>query len=376
MKILLTFGTRPEAIKLAPIYHILKSQPNRFETLVCVTGQHREMLDQALDIFKIKSDIDLDVMSENQSLCKLASKILTRLEPQLEKIQPDVLLVHGDTTTSVAAALAGFYKGIKIAHIEAGLRTNNLYSPFPEEFNRQAISRIASWHFAPTERSRENLIRENILEKNIFVTGNTVIDSLYYSLRVIEQNESLKKKIAKNLNEKLNFLWASEKFILITGHRRESFGDGFREICFSIKRLAKKYPCFRFVYTLHLNPNVRKIVVDNLKDQKNIYLINPLDYQSFIYLIKKCYLVLTDSGGIQEEAPSLCKPVLVMRNQTERPEGIEAGTLKLVGTQSKNIISNTSALIDDQKLYDSMAGSKNPYGDGKASKRIVKILGK
>ncbi|QWE27029.1 non-hydrolyzing UDP-N-acetylglucosamine 2-epimerase [Polynucleobacter sp. AP-Ainpum-60-G11] len=373
-KIMLAFGTRPEAIKMAPIYHCLKDNSNDFEVLVCVTAQHREMLDHALNTFDIKPDIDLNLMTPGQDLFDVSAGVLLGMRNVLNDHKPDILLVHGDTTTSLFSGIAGFYQNILVGHVEAGLRTHNLHAPFPEEFNRQALGRVVHWHFAPTKLSRENLLREGVDKNQIAITGNTVIDALYLVLERIELNPHKRHSIQDYLSEKLSFKWMSDKFILITGHRRENFGDGFLNICNAIKILAKRFPMIRFVYPVHMNPKVQVTVRDILGNLSNVHLIQPLDYEPFVYLLKYCYFVMTDSGGIQEEAPSLAKPVLVMRDLTERPEGVEFGTVKLVGANQDMIISNVAELLEDEGIYKSMSMAHNPYGDGKASNRIIDIL--
>lgn len=373
-KIMLVFGTRPEAIKMAPLVHALKAEPDKFETKVCVTSQHREMLDQVLDIFNIKPDIDLNLMRRDQNLSNLTSLILNEMQSILKKHQPDAILIHGDTTTTLATSMAAFYASIPVGHIEAGLRTHNMKSPFPEEFNRQTTSKIAKWHFAPTVLSQQNLLSENFDKSLITVTGNTIIDALDWILKRIGKDKNRQEKLVNILNTNLSFNWKSERFVLITAHRRENFGDGFLQICSAIKELASKYPNIRFVYPVHLNPNVSKPAHEILKGFDNIYLTKPLDYEPFVYLLKHSYIVLTDSGGIQEEAPSLGKPVLVMRDVTERPEGVQSGTVELVGSNYQNIIQGVSRLLDDKKYYQKMSRSHNPYGDGLACKRIVDVL--
>ena len=366
-KILFIFGTRPEAIKLAPLIKEFQKYKQKFEVKVCVTAQHREMLDQVLKFFQIIPDFDLNLMKPNQSLFKLTASIIESLETILNEYDPELIFVQGDTTTAFAGALAGFYKKVKIAHVEAGLRSHHKYSPFPEEINRVLVGHLADYHFAPTEKARENLIREGITN-NIWVVGNTVIDALFLGLLIIkEQGEELYYKHFK-------FLDFSKKIILVTGHRRESFGEPFKNICFALKEIADSFEDVEIVYPVHLNPNVRKPVNEILKGHPRIHLIEPLEYPYLIWLMNKSYLVLTDSGGIQEEAPSLGKPVLVMRNVTERTEGITAGTAKLVGTNREKIISQTAKLLEKSDEYDKMAKAVNPYGDGKASERIVKIL--
>lgn len=375
-KIMVVFGTRPEAIKMAPLVHLLKAEPDQFDLKVCVTSQHRKMLDQVLKIFQIEPDIDLNLMKQNQNLSNLTSLILDKMQDVLSQNEPDIVLVHGDTTTTLATAIASFYSSISVGHVEAGLRTCNLNSPFPEEFNRLVTSRIAKWHFAPTETGKKNLILEGVDQSLVSVTGNTVIDSLYWILNRIDKDQQHKENLEKILNFNLSFNWKNEKFILVTAHRRENFGNGFIQICSAIKELALKYSDLHFVYPVHLNPNVSKPVYDNLNNFKNIHLINPLEYELFVYLLKYSYLVLTDSGGIQEEAPSLGKPVLVMRDFTERPEAIKAGTVELVGLNKQRIFQSVSRLLDDKNHYKNMSRAHNPYGDGLACKRIVDVLHK
>ena len=375
-KIMLVFGTRPEAIKMAPLVHALKADQEQFEIKVCVTSQHREMLDQVLKIFEIKPDIDLNLMKKNQNLPNLTSLILNEMYNILIQYQPDIVLVHGDTTTTLATSMAAFYASIPIGHVEAGLRTYNLKAPFPEEFNRQIISRITKLHFAPTNLSKENLLSERIDKSLIIVTGNTVIDALNWVLKRIEKNDDHRKKLENILNSNLSFNWKKENFVLITAHRRENFGDGFFQIFSAIKELASKYPKIHFVYPVHLNPNVSKPVHETLKGFDNIHLIQPLEYESFVYLLQHSYLVLTDSGGIQEEAPSLGKPVLVMRDITERPEAVEAGTVEIIGSNHQRIVEGVSRLLDNKKHYLIMSCAHSPYGDGLASERIVDVLRK
>lgn len=374
VKIILVFGTRPEAIKIAPVIHSLKSEPDKFELKICVTSQHREMLDQVLKIFEIKPDIDLNLMKKNQCLSNLTSLILNEMKSVFLKFKPDVAIVHGDTTTTLATSIAAFYQSIPIAHIEAGLRTNNLNAPFPEEFNRQITSKIARWHFAPTISSKKNLLSEGINKNLITVTGNTVIDALHWTLKRIDGNKGYSDNLKKILKNILKFNFLKDKFILITAHRRENFGDGLLQICSAIRELASKYPNVHFVYPIHLNPKVSIIINDSLCDISNIHLIKPLEYEQFVYLIKYSYFILTDSGGIQEEAPSLGKPVLVMRDLTERPEGVKAGTVKLVGSNHKTIVKGVTRLLDDKSYYQKMSYSHNPYGDGLASNRIMDIF--
>lgn len=377
-KMMLVFGTRPEAIKMAPLVKEFQKHPDKFHSVVCVTGQHREMLDQVLHIFDIVPDIDLNIMQQGQDLYDVTTRVLLGMRDVLKQERPDVVFVHGDTTTSTAAALAAFYQQIPVAHIEAGLRTNNIYNPWPEEMNRQITSRIASFHFAPTELSRRNLLKENIEASKITVTGNTVIDALHRVVDKIQKDKALDSVLAetlKNVGYDVTRLKKDKKLVLITGHRRENFGDGFLNICRAIKDLASKYPNVDFVYPMHLNPNVRtpihSMFGENLVDLGNVFFIEPLEYLSFVYLMEKSVIVLTDSGGIQEEAPSLGKPVLVMRNTTERPEALEKGTVKLVGTDYDKIVREMSILLDDPIAYTKMSQAINPYGDGKACERIV-----
>lgn len=380
-KIMLVFGTRPEAIKMAPLVKEFQKHPDKFQTIVCVTGQHRQMLDQVLDLFEIKPDFDLNIMKQGQDLYDVTARVLTGMRDVLKEAQPDVVLVHGDTTTSTAAALAAFYQQIPVGHVEAGLRTHNIYSPWPEEMNRQITGRIAEYDFAPTPLSRANLLAEGVDEKKITVTGNTVIDALYWVVNKIKNTPSLNEELANELVKSgydTNRLSDGKKLVLITGHRRENFGDGFISMCRAIKALTEKYPDVDFVYPMHLNPNVRKpiheVFGENLEGLGNMFFIEPLEYLSFVFLMEKSNIVLTDSGGIQEEAPGLGKPVLVMRDTTERPEALEAGTVKLVGTDHDMIVNEVSALLDNQTYYDTMSKAVNPYGDGLACERIVKSL--
>ena len=379
---MLVFGTRPEAIKMAPLVKEFQKHPDKFETIVCVTGQHRQMLDQVLELFEIKPDYDLNIMKQGQDLYDVTARVLTGMRDVLKEAQPDVVLVHGDTTTSTAAAaLAAFYQQIPVGHVEAGLRTHNIYSPWPEEMNRQITGRIAEYDFAPTPLSRANLLAEGVEEKKITVTGNTVIDALYWVVDKIKNTPSLNDKLTKelvNAGYDTNRLSEGKKLVLITGHRRENFGDGFISMCRAIKALTEKNPDVDFVYPMHLNPNVRKpiheVFGENLEGLGNMFFIEPLEYLSFVFLMEKSNIVLTDSGGIQEEAPGLGKPVLVMRDTTERPEALEAGTVKLVGTDYDMIVNEVSALLDDPEHYDAMSKAVNPYGDGKACERIVNRL--
>lgn len=380
-KIMLVFGTRPEAIKMAPLVKEFQKDTERFKTIVCVTGQHREMLDQVLHLFEITPDYDLNIMKQGQDLYDVTARVLTGMRDVLKEAQPDVVLVHGDTTTSTAAALAAFYQQIPVGHVEAGLRTHNIYSPWPEEMNRQITGRIATYHFAPTPLSRRNLLAEGVKEGQITVTGNTVIDALYMVVDKIKQDKSLDAELEallKNAGYDVNRLSSGKKLVLITGHRRENFGDGFIHMCMAIKDLIQKYPEVDFVYPMHLNPNVRKpiheVFGENLSNLGNMFFIEPLEYLSFVYLMEKSTIVLTDSGGIQEEAPGLGKPVLVMRDTTERPEALDAGTVKLVGTNYNKIVCEISELIDNQDYYNRMSKAVNPYGDGKACLRIQSFI--
>lgn len=375
-KIMLVFGTRPEAIKMCPLVREFKKHPADFETIVCVTGQHREMLHQVLDIFDVKPDYDLAIMKEGQDLYDVTSRVLTGMRDVLDKEKPDVVLVHGDTTTSMAAALAAFYRQIPVGHVEAGLRTNNIYSPWPEEMNRQITGRIATYDFSPTLLSRDNLLREGVDPQKITVTGNTVIDALQQVVLRIKNDPELQEKLAADLVEHGYDTSRNRRLVLITGHRRENFGEGFLNICRGIKDLSEKYPDVDFVYPMHLNPNVRRPIKEVFGEEQkdNLFFIEPLDYLDFVFLMEKSHLVLTDSGGIQEEAPGLGKPVLVMRDTTERPEAVEAGTVKLVGTNRDLIVGEVSALLDNENYYLSMSKAVNPYGDGQACERIVEIL--
>lgn len=380
-KIMFVFGTRPEAIKMAPLVKEFQKYSDKIQTIVCVTGQHREMLDQVLHIFDIKPDYDLNIMKQGQDLYDVTARVLVGMRDVLNEIRPDIVLVHGDTTTSTASALAAFYQQIPVGHIEAGLRTHNIYSPWPEEMNRQITGRIATYDFAPTPLSRQNLLQENISEDKITVTGNTVIDALYMVVDKIKKDKVLDSELERILTTSgydVNRLAKGKKLVLVTGHRRENFGDGFISMCKAIKDLTVKYPDVDFVYPMHLNPNVRKpihkVFGENLSKLGNVFFIEPLEYLSFVYLMEKSFLVLTDSGGIQEEAPGLGKPVLVMRDTTERPEAIDAGTVKLVGTDYDRIINEVSALIDNSEYYNTMSKAVNPYGDGMACRRIVETL--
>ncbi len=413
-KILLVFGTRPEAIKMAPLVKEFEKHPEQFETLVCVTGQHREMLDQVLQLFEIKPQYDLNIMKAGQDLYDVTARVLLGMRDVLKEAQPDLVLVHGDTATSTTAALAAFYQQIPVGHIEAGLRTHNIYSPWPEEMNRQLTGRLTTYHFSPTPLSKQNLRNEGVKEENIHITGNTVIDALYWVINKMKTDTSLEQSITNTLidfglpQDKLN-AWSkngnvipsgvegsasskvAHKLVLITGHRRENFGQGFINICEAIKELAEQHPDVDFVYPMHLNPNVRKPIAQifgeefinsasesspsgGVRGGSNVYFIEPLDYLPFVHLMSSAYLVLTDSGGIQEEAPGLGKPVLVMRDTTERPEALEAGTVKLVGTDKEVIIREVSELISEPKAYEAMSKANNPYGDGVACTRIIEAL--
>lgn len=380
-KIMLVFGTRPEAIKMAPLVKEFQKHPAQFKTIVCVTGQHRLMLDQVLQIFDIKPDYDLNIMKQGQDLYDVTAHVLTGMRDVLNEAKPEIVLVHGDTTTSTAAALSAFYQKITVGHVEAGLRTYNIYSPWPEEMNRQITGRIATYNFAPTPLSKSNLEAEGVAKDKIIVTGNTVIDALYWVVDKIKNNHQLDsdlKEILKNSGYDVKRLKNGKKLVLITGHRRENFGDGFISMCRAIKSLTEKYRDVDFVYPMHLNPNVRKpiheVFGEDLSGFGNMFFIEPLEYLSFVYLMEKSTIVLTDSGGIQEEAPGLGKPVLVMRDTTERPEALEAGTVKLVGTDFDMIVNEVSVLLDNPGHYDNMSKAVNPYGDGQACKRIVNIL--
>ena len=393
-KVMLVFGTRPEAIKMAPLVKAFEQYTEDFKTIVCVTGQHRQMLDQVLGLFEIVPDYDLNIMKQGQDLYDVTSRVLLGMRDVLREVQPDVVLVHGDTTTSTAAALAAFYQQIPVGHVEAGLRTHNIYSPWPEEMNRQITGRIATYNFSPTPLSRQNLLEEKVSEASIIVTGNTVIDALYWVVDKIKRDEALSEELKNTLatagynvdrlknenNSKQSTLNTEQgrRLVLITGHRRENFGDGFIHMCTAIRDLVQKYPDVDFVYPMHLNPNVRKpiheVFGEDLSDLGNMFFIEPLEYLSFVYLMEKSTLVLTDSGGIQEEAPGLGKPVLVMRDTTERPEALEAGTVKLVGTNYDRIVNEVSQLLDDAAYYDAMSKAVNPYGDGKACERIVNFI--
>ena len=380
-KIMIVFGTRPEAIKMAPLVLELKKDETSFETVICVTGQHREMLDQVLNIFDIKPDYDLNIMKQGQDLYDVTCRVLLGMREVLQKEHPDLVLVHGDTTTSTAAALATFYQQIPVGHVEAGLRTRNIYSPWPEEMNRQLTGRIATYHFSPTPLSRQNLLEEGVSEEKIIVTGNTVIDALYWVLKKINDDKGLQQSIHASLLKSgydMGRLTNGRRMVLITGHRRENFGQGFIQMCQAIKTLTERYPEVDFIYPMHLNPNVRRpihqVFEEKLDSLRNMFFIEPLEYIEFVTLMERSHIVLTDSGGIQEEAPSLGKPVLVMRNTTERPEAITAGTVKLVGTDYETIIESVATLLDNEKAYLQMSQAVNPYGDGKACGRIVERL--
>ena len=380
-KVMLVFGTRPEAIKIAPLEKEFQKSPENFQTIVCVTGQHRQMLDQVLDLFEITPDFDLNIMKQGQDLYDVTARVLTGMRDILKEAKPDVVLVHGDTTTSTTAALAAFYQQIPVGHVEAGLRTHNIYSPWPEEMNRQITGRIATYNFAPTLLSKSNLLKENINPDSIVVTGNTVIDALHQVVTKIKKDTSLSTELEKVLKKSgydVSRLRDGRKLVLITGHRRENFGYGFIQMCTAIKDLTRKYPDVDFVYPMHLNPNVRKPIYEvfgeELSSLKNMFFIEPLEYLSFVYLMEKSTIVLTDSGGIQEEAPGLGKPVLVMRDTTERPEALDAGTVKLVGTDYNKIVDEVSILLDNAEIYKKMSMAVNPYGDGLACGRIVNFL--
>jgi len=375
-KILIVFGTRPEAIKMAPVILAFKKEIEHFETKVCVSGQHREMLDQVLDIFEIKPDFDLNIMKAGQDLYDITGRVMFGIRDVLNNFKPDIVFVHGDTTTSSITALASFYERIPVAHVEAGLRTNDIYSPWPEEMNRQITGRLATYHFAPTSKAKQNLLNENVQADKIFVTGNTVIDALHWVLDKIENEEGLKQRILDELNSKFEGMVNLEdsKIILVTGHRRENFGRGFENICSALRQIASSDKNTEIIYPVHLNPNVQKPVYSTLGSLSNVHLIAPLDYLPFIYLMSRSYIILTDSGGIQEEAPSLGKPVLVMRDTTERPEALDAGTVALVGTDKDLIASKVSELITDSSKYEQMSQAHNPYGDGKSSQRILNYL--
>ncbi|MFA5502589.1 MAG: UDP-N-acetylglucosamine 2-epimerase (non-hydrolyzing) [Sulfurovaceae bacterium] len=376
-RILIVFGTRPEAIKMAPLVKEFQKYPQTFETKVCVTAQHREMLDQVLELFEIIPDYDLDIMKPGQDLYDVTSNVLLGMKSVLVEFKPDVVFVHGDTSTTFAAALAAFYQQIRVAHVEAGLRTGDIYSPWPEEANRQLTTQITAYHFAPTETSKENLLRENVNPQNIIVTGNTVIDALFLALDKIKNNPELEHETVSSIEQVIDnsaFSIQHSKFILVTGHRRENHGQGFINICTALGEIALNNPDIDIVYPVHLNPNVQKPVKELLSDVTNIHLIAPLQYEQFIYMMDKSYFIITDSGGVQEEAPSLGKPVLVMRDTTERPEALEAGTVKLVGTDTQLIIKEAQKLIDDKEAYHVMSQASNPYGDGHACEKIIEFI--
>lgn len=378
-KIMLVFGTRPEAIKMAPLVKELQKYPEKYQTIVCVTGQHRQMLDQVLSLFGIVPDYDLNIMKQGQDLYDVTSRILLGMRDVLSHCSPDLLLVHGDTATSTAAALSAFYKQIPVGHVEAGLRTYDIYSPWPEEMNRQLTGRISTMHFSPTETSRQNLLRENVKDCNITVTGNTVIDALYTVVGKIDADPELESSLASHvatMGYDAARLHDGRRLVLVTGHRRENFGDGFMNICNALKTLSQKYPDVDFLYPMHLNPNVRRPIeaVFGAEKTSNVFFIEPLDYLYFVYIMKQSYLILTDSGGIQEEAPSLGKPVLVMREVTERPEALEAGTIRLVGTNKDLIVSEASRFLDDEEYYAANKRIANPYGDGSACRRIIEYI--
>jgi len=374
-KILIVFGTRPEAIKMAPLVKAFEEYKLDFDVKVCVTAQHREMLDQVLDIFEIVPDYDLNIMKAGQDLYDVTSNVLLGMRDVLEDFAPNVVLVHGDTSTTSITSLASFYQKIAVGHIEAGLRTGDIYSPWPEEANRQIVGVLANYHFAPTVTSQKNLLRENKNPNSIVVTGNTVIDALLLALKKIEEDRELQEKIVNQI-ERSNYYISNRRVLLVTGHRRENFGQGFIDICKALKTLAIDNPAIDIVYPVHLNPNVQRPVKELLSDIPNVYLIEPLQYESFIYLMNRAYFIITDSGGVQEEAPSLGKPVLVMRNTTERPEAVEAGTVKLVGTDTKKIVEEAQRLLDDDRAYKQMSHAHNPYGDGTACINIIEFLRK
>jgi UDP-N-acetylglucosamine 2-epimerase (non-hydrolysing) len=373
-KVLLVFGTRPEAIKMAPLCHAFFEKQETLEIFICVTAQHREMLDQVLSLFSIVPNFDLDLMKPGQDLFDVTANVLTGLKKVFHDVQPDLVLVHGDTSTTFSTSLAAFYAGIPIGHIEAGLRTHDISSPFPEEFNRQATGKLASLHFCPTQQSEQNLINEGVEASKIHVTGNTVIDALHWVIHRIEVDPSLKSSIVNLLSESLNFKWQTSRYVLITGHRRENFGNGFVNICEAIRGLAKKFPKTHFVYPVHLNPNVQQPVMSIVGRLENVHLIPPLAYEPFVYLLNSSYIVLTDSGGIQEEAPSLGKPVLVMRETTERPEAVESGNVILVGADKEKIIFHTEHLLNNEDTYQKMSLAINPYGDGQSSIIILEKI--
>jgi len=373
-KVMLVFGTRPEAIKMCPLVLELRSRPDYFDVMVCVTAQHREMLDQVMGVFNVVPDIDLNLMKKGQDLFDVTASVLLGMKDVLKAHAPDIVLVHGDTTTSLAASVAAYYQGVPVGHIEAGLRTGDIYSPFPEEFNRQVVGKLATIHFAPTDLAAKNLLDEKVNPSKIVVTGNTVIDALHWVVAKQEAEFSDTAKLRDNLFKLLGFDFSASPFVLVTGHRRENFGNGFIEICEAIRDLAESFKEYHFVYPVHLNPNVREPVNQILKDCSNIHLVEPLDYEPFVYLLKHSYLILTDSGGIQEEAPSLGKPVLVMRDVTERPEALDAGTVELVGAKRERVYNGVSKLINDKNHYLKMSHAHNPYGDGTACKTIANKL--
>lgn len=373
-KVMLVFGTRPEAIKMAPVYNVLKSRSDEFEVICCVSAQHREMLDVVLETFEIVPDIDLNLMKRGQDLFDVTTAVLIGMRDVLAAYKPDIVLVHGDTTTSMATSLACFYSDVALGHVEAGLRTFNLKAPFPEEFNRQLTSKLAKWHFAPTQTSRTNLLEEKVDDRSIYVTGNTVVDALQYVVKRLEYDPGRRAGIDKIIDDQIKFDWRDSPFVLITGHRRENFGEGFLQICMALQDLAGSYPETNFVYPVHLNPNVSDPVRTHLSGRPNIHLVSPMTYEPFVRLLKHARLVLTDSGGIQEEAPGLGKPVLVMREVTERPEAVDAGTVRLVGADRARIVANVSELLDNRESYLKMSKAHNPYGDGLAAKRIADVL--
>lgn len=372
-KVLIVFGTRPEAIKMVPLVKEFEKYPECFDMKVCVTGQHREMLDQVLELFEIKPHYDLNIMKAGQDLYDITAKVLLGMRDVLKEFRPDVVLVHGDTTTTIATTLSAFYEKIEVGHIEAGLRTGNIYSPWPEEANRLLTTQITKYHFAPTQKNKENLLKEHISHNDIIITGNTVIDTLFMAVEKLNSNANLKETV-KNTIAQQGYMVTERRIVLVTGHRRENFGDGFLNICNALKELAEIHCDVDFVYPVHLNPNVQKPVKEILSDIANVYLIEPQEYLPFVYLLDKSYLVLTDSGGVQEEAPSLGKPVLVMRDTTERPEAVESGTVVLVGTNTQNIKANVSRLLENETYYKKMSYAHNPYGDGNACSKIVNFL--
>lgn len=374
IKVLVVFGTRPEAIKMAPVVKALKEDRNFFDCTVCVSAQHRHMLDQVLEIFDIEPDIDLNLMKPDQDLFDITTGVMTAMKQVITDVGPDVVLVHGDTTTAMATALSAFYLGVRVGHVEAGLRTFDLDAPFPEEFNRQLVSKVSQLHFAPTIESAENLIKEGHPKEQVFVTGNTVIDSLFWMIETIRSVDLREQALKSFFQERFKFDIDEAPYVLITGHRRENLGDGFSEIFEAVAEVACKYPLISFVYPVHLNPKVKGPAHELLAGINNVYLIEPLQYEAFIYLLSNCYLLLTDSGGLQEEAPSLGKPVLVMRDVTERPEAVAAGTVKLVGSDRRKIVENISQLLDDNNAYTAMASIENPFGDGASAQKIIMNL--